>query len=605
VDIEPLAILVRSGPELGFKPELLPIAIIGFFFGGIKGIAAGPEFDFRIFQEQEETSRCNPAHGDLNAGCVRTSEIWRRGVWEDAGPDEIPLWVRACISRSSFSRVKSRLSVESATPAICKNSASMPNCFARHRRRGVIMKATLDTHQKALQINLDPTCYGTFAEIGAGQEVARSFFRVGGASGTIAKSISASDVTFSDAIYGPSRAHISRQRLQTMLDYEYGLLQERLHPKRGSKTRFFVFADTVKVRPPGELDESHGWLGIRFQPEPLAEPSEIILHVRMLDREHLLQQEAIGILGVNLLYSAQYSFAEPETIIASLRDNLTSERLEVDMIKFSGPAFSGIDNRLMSLRLVQHGLANATLFTANGEVVQPGEFLFQNPILVERGSFRPVTKATLDMLDSAKTQFLHETHIQPEELVVLMEITIKNLATESGIDPGDFLDRADLLAALGHNVLISNFGEYYRLASYLFRYTKRNIGIVLGVPSLEELFEEKYYAHLEGGILESFGRLFKNDLKLFVYPLLIPSTGSIITARNFRVAPHLRHLYSFLMENKFIQGLQQYEEKWLPIFSRDVLAKIQKNDSLWQEMVPPEVARLIKDRQLFGYAKEK
>jgi hypothetical protein len=459
----------------------------------------------------------------------------------------------------------------------------------------------LDTHQKALQVNLDPTKYGTFAEIGAGQEVARWFFRVGGAAGTIAKSISAYDMIISDAIYGPSDRYVSRNRLQMMLEYEYKLQYERLSPKRGDTTKFFVFADTVTARSYRNRDECHGWMGIRFQTEPRGEPSQIIIHVRMLDRENLQQQEALGIMGVNLVHSALYHNAEPTELLNSLLDNLTRERVEVDMVKFSGPAFSHVDNRLMSLQLVEQGLADSAMFTAKGEVVQAAEVLYKKAILVERGSFRPVTKVTLDMLNSAQAQFVQEPAVQGQEVVVLMEMTMKNLASDTGIDKRDFLDRVDLLGSLGKTVLISNYLEYYRLAQYLFRYTKQMIGIVMGIPSLREIFDEKYYTDLEGGILESFGRLFKNALKLYVYPLRDSATGAIITANNLRVAPHLRHLYAYLLENHHIESIRDFNEACLPIFSWDVLARIKKADPSWEAMVPPQVAAFIKERRLFNY----
>jgi hypothetical protein len=462
-------------------------------------------------------------------------------------------------------------------------------------------REVLDTHQKALHINLDAGKYGTFAEIGAGQEVARWFFRVGGAAGTIAKSISAYDMTISDAIYGPAERYVTRQRLQAMFDHEYDLLIERLKESRGATTRFFVYADTVKARGYKQVDESHGWMGVRFQAQPLGEPSQILVHVRLLDKENVQQQEALGIIGVNVIFGALYYHHDPRALIESLLDSLTHDRVEVDMIKFSGPAFEKVDNRLMTLELVRQGLSDAAMFTADGEVVHAAEMLYKKPILVERGSFRPVTKVTLDMLECAQAQFVQEPNVQGEKIVVLMEMTLKNLTTEGGIDYKDFLDRVDLLGSLGKNVLISNYGEFYRLAGYLFRYTKKMIGIVMGVPTLREIFDEKYYSELEGGILESFGRLFKNALKLYVYPCRDQATGSLITAGNLRVAPNLRHLYAYMLENLYIQSIRDFNETCLPIFSRDVLANIRNKDAAWEQMVPPQVAALIKDRQLFGY----
>ena len=461
---------------------------------------------------------------------------------------------------------------------------------------------TVDTHQKALQVNLDPSKYGTFVEIGAGQEVARWFFRVGGAAGTIAKTMSAYDMTVSDAIYGPCERYVSRQRLTAMLEREYGLLIERLGQKRGANTRFFVFADTVAAKSYSRKDvEAHGWLGVRFQTEPLGEPSEIIIHARLLDPENVQEQEALGIIGVNLVHAALYLHGEPPALLDALLDNLTTERVEVDMVKLTGPAFKGVDNRVIALQLVQRGLTKAAMFLANGEVVQPADVLYKKSILVERGSFRPVTNTTLDMLQCATNLFVQEPKVQGEEVTVLMEMTLKNLIEGDRIDPKDFLDRVDILGALGKNVLISNYGEYHRLAAYLFRHTKKMIGIVMGVPTLREIFEEKYYADLEGGILESFGRLFKNDLKLYVYPLRDAKSGALISAGNLRVAPHLRHLYAYLLENRLIESLRDFDERCLPIFSRDVLARIRAADPAWEAMVPPAVAQMVKERKLFNH----
>ena len=461
---------------------------------------------------------------------------------------------------------------------------------------------TPDTHYKALQVNLDPARYGTIAEIGAGQEVARWFFRVGGAAGTIAKAMSAYDMTFSDAIYGQSDRYVSRQRLRTMLDHEYRLLLERLDAKRGEKTQFFVFADTVATRSYSRKEDGHGWLGIRFQSEPQGPASEITIHVRLTDSETEQQQEALGIIGVNLVYGAMFLHADPRKLIASLLDNVTSARAEIDMIEFSGPAFEDVDNRLMSLELVRSGLTHAAMFGADGKVVMPSDALYKKCVLVERGSFRPATRVTVDMLRCAQAQFVQEPGVQGEDVVTLFEMTLRNLrdGTEE-IDAQDFLDRADILATLGRTVMISNYGEYHRLAAYLFRQTKKLIGLVMGVPTLRELFDERYYSDLDGGILESFGRLFKNDLKIYAYPLLDAKTNSLITAGNLRVAPHLRHLCAYLVENRLIESMRDFDDRCLRIYSRDVLSRIRNGDPLWEEMTPPAVAELIKRRGLLGY----
>src|SRR3954463_9934861 len=452
------------------------------------------------------------------------------------------------------------------------------------------MKAEMDvgTNKKAFQINLDAKKYGTFAEIGAGQEVARRFFHVGGASGTVAKTMSAYDMTFSDAIYGTADRYVSRNRLQTMLDHEYHLLIERLNEKLGGFRTFFVFADTVAARSFKQHNESHGWLGVRFQTEPKGESSQIIIHVRMLDEANVDQQEALGVIGVNLMYGAFYH-GQPEKLISSLQENLAAGRLEVDMIKFSGPAYEGLDNRLMSLQLVSQGLTSAVMFNADGETVQPAEVFYKKAILVERGSFRPVTYATNDMLDGARRVFLEKCGCAEDQLIVLMEMTLENLLSEGQLNHADFLARVDILGALGRTVLVSRFGEYYRLAAYLSRYTNRMIGLVMGVPSLMEIFDEKYYLNLEGGILEALGRMFKSGLKLYVYPTIDETTGKVLTATKIQVAPNLRSLFHYLIENEFIQEITAYSPEFLRIYPPDALAKLQSGDPAWEQMVPPEV----------------
>src|SRR5271156_5808823 len=459
----------------------------------------------------------------------------------------------------------------------------------------------IDTHAKALQINLDARRYGTFAEIGAGQEVVRWFFRVGGAAGTVAKSMSAYDMTVSDAIYGKADRYVCRPRLQAMLDHEFQLNTDRLTESRGTDTAFFAFADTVSARNFLGTNECHGWMGVKFQLQPQAEPSEIIIHVNMLDKENLQQQEALGIIGVNLTYGAFYLHSEPEKLIASLLDGLSTSRIEVDMIKFIGPYFRNVDNRLMSLQLVEKGLSNAALIGANGDVLQPSEVFHKKPILIERGSFRPVTYVNLDMLDGARRQFLSDAEVKCEDIVEVMEITMRNLLSTGSIDHRDFLARADLINAVGKMVLISNYAEYYKLAAYLQRYTKCRVGLVLGIPNLKELFDVKYYELLEGGILESFGRLFKNDLKLYVYPFLDPSFPELTTVHNMDVPEHVTHLFKHLMQSGYIEQIEKVHREYLGIFSRAILAKIRQHDHSWEQMVPPEVAARIKAGNFFGY----
>lgn len=457
------------------------------------------------------------------------------------------------------------------------------------------------THQKALKINLDPMRYGTFAEIGAGQEVARWFFKVGGAAGTISKSISAYDMTVSDAIYGRSKRYVSRERLQSMLDCEHGLNLERLRASRGDTTAFFAFADTVAARNFQGTNECHGWMGVKYQAHPRDEDSQIIIHVRMLDHENDLQQEALGIVGVNLLFGAFFLHHQPALMVESLLDNLSTERLEIDMIEFSGIEFRHVDNRVMSLKLVELGLSGAAMFGPSGEVLQPSEVLRKKPVLVERGSFRPVTKVNIDMINSARERFAAEPEVDAGQVVELMEITMRNLLSEGKLDLSDFLARADLLAAAGKTVLISDYFEYYRLAGYLARYTKEPIAVTMGAASLRDLFKEEYYAGLEGGILEAFGKLFTKDLRIYVYPLRDQATRKLETVGEVQMDEAVHSLYRHLVARGRIRQLDNYNEDVLHIFSRDVLRRIKDGDVSWEEMVPAEIARVIKERHFFGY----
>ncbi|EAQ80376.1 hypothetical protein DSM3645_11042 [Blastopirellula marina DSM 3645] len=460
---------------------------------------------------------------------------------------------------------------------------------------------SVETRQKALSVNLDARRYGTFAEIGAGQEVVRWFFRAGAASGTIAKSMSAYDMQVSDAIYGRAGRYVCRERLQAMLDQEHQLNLDRLTEIRGETSTFFAFADTVAARGYKGGSECHGWMGIKFQAHPRDEDSQVIIHVRMLDNETALQQEALGIVGVNLVYGAFAFNHEPELLVDSLLDGLTTSRIEIDMIEFSGIAFRRVDNRLMSLKLVELGLSGAAMFAANGEVLQPSEFLYRKPILVERGSFRPVCNVNLDMLQCAHEKFSELPAVKGKEVAQIMEITMRNLKAQGEIDRRDFLARVDIMASCGMNVLISDYFEYYRLAAYLSQCTKEKIAITMGAGSLRELFDEKYYTELAGGILESFGRLFKNDLKIFCYPLLDNKTGELTTCENLEIKPELQPLYGYLLGRGGINNLDNYDKECLGIFSRDVLRKIGECDLSWERMVPPSVARVIKDRKFFDY----
>jgi hypothetical protein len=407
----------------------------------------------------------------------------------------------------------------------------------------------------------------------------------------------------SDAVYGKADRYVSAVRLQGMLDKEYQLNVDRLADERGDGTSFFAFADTVVARSFRGSNECHGWMGVKFQAHARDEPSPIVMHLRMLDVEAWLQQEALGIVGVNLLYGAFFQHHEPDKLIESLLDRLTTGRIEIDMIQFRGIEFRRVDNRLMAVKLVQVGLSGVAMFGPDREVLQPSEVLRKKAILVERGSFRPPTHVNIDMLASAHAKFEADPAVAGKPVLELTEITMRNLlAGGEQVDRRDFLARAELLAACGMTVVITDYFDYYRLATYLSERTSERIGIVMGVPSLIDLFDEKNHAQLPGGILESFGRLFKNDLKLYVYPVQPSPQDELKTVDDIKVRPELQPLYDYLAGRGSFVHLDNYRPEFLPIFSRDVLRRIAANDDSWETMVPPDVAELIRRRAFFGYA---
>ena len=463
------------------------------------------------------------------------------------------------------------------------------------------MEQTLSTPQKALLLNLDTQKFGTFAEIGAGQEVARWFFYVGRASGTIAKTISAYDMAISDDLYGPTDRYVSRARLEAMLTREFDQLLKRMpHKDSATPKAYFVFADTVTTQ--SRTRGGHGWMGVRFQEAPGGATSDVIIHFAMSDPETVRQQEAAGILGVNLIHAALYSYEDPRAVLNSLMDGLNRRRIEVDMIKFSGPLFRGVDNRLMSLHLVERALTDAALFTASGEVVQPSEVLYGRSVLIERGSFRPVTNVTIEMLSRAERQQEQNHSGSADEPVVLMEMTLRNLMSNRIIDHRDFLDRADLLGALGKTVMISNFERFDRVTKFLRKATQASIAMVMGVPTLNEVFEERYYADLPGGILEGFGGLFQGSVRLLVYPTRDTTTAEILTVDTVNVGANQRKLFEWLCENGSVEPIRDYDLAQLHITPAEVLRLLQAGDPRWRGMVPAAVADLIEQRRLFGAA---
>ncbi len=442
------------------------------------------------------------------------------------------------------------------------------------------------TAEKALAINLDPSKYGTFAEIGAGQEVANWFFRTSATAGTVAKAMSAYDMTFSDSIYGECGRYVSRARLLQMIKHEYGILIERLSLTKGEDSTFFAFANTVRAMPFKGGGECHGWLGIRLQLAPLSEPHDILIHVRMLDEENLDQMEALGIVGVNLIYAAFFYRDNLGMLTRSLMDDLSRKRIEIDMLKFDGPGFGHIDNRLCALELVDCELTDAAIFKPDGEVVQPNEVLYKKPILLIRGAFNPVTNVHLDMLEATRKDFSNGLPAKNEYLEI-METTMDNLLETGHVDKEEFLRRADTMQALGKTVLISRFAEFYSLTSYLARYTTQPAAIVLGVHLLQQIFEDKWYEDLPGGTLEALGKLFKKNVKLYIYPG--EQEGTVTTVADAPIPEHLHGIFNHFIEHQHIIGVDCSCPELLPYSPSDIRELQHDNEPKWKELVPKEV----------------
>jgi len=456
---------------------------------------------------------------------------------------------------------------------------------------------------KALRINLNENIYGTFAEIGAGQETVRNFFRAGGASGTIAKAMSAYDKDFSDAIYGveDDKRYVTEARLKKMLSYEIDLIEDRISREKHPNKLFFSYANTVATIDFAKKYKGHGWIGIRYQVDPNEAYNEISLHIRFHENDARLQQNTLGILGVNLIYGAYYKYDNPKKLLRYLYDHIDKDQIEIDTINFSGPRFEKVDNRLMSLQLVKNGMTDAVMFAPDGNNILPARILYKKNILALRGSFRPVTNVNMDMYKRSLELFIQENKVEEENTEVIFEITLSNLRAEGEIDENDFMDRAELLCSLGQTVMISNFQEYYKVVEYFSRYTKERMGLAMGVNNLIDIFDEKYYRHLSGGILEAFGKLFFKDLKVYLYPLKDQETGEIITSENLKVHPRMKELYKFFKYNGKVVDIEGYNPDVLDVFSREILQMICEGKTGWENMLPERTASMIKDQKLFGY----
>lgn len=469
----------------------------------------------------------------------------------------------------------------------------------------MIDERRLTTEEKALKVNLTSDIYGCFAEIGAGQEVAANFFKAGGSSGTIAYTQSAYDMKVSDSMYGEASRYVCEERLLTMLETEFETLKYRL-PNKYKESRFFAFCNTVESLNYHKTNQGQGWVGIRFQLNLESKPNDIILHIKMHDNSHKAQQEALGILGVNLIHACYFHFDDLDEFLTSLVHRLPRDRMEIDMLRVSGPDFETTDNRIIALNLVKRGITDATMFDLCGNVLQPATALYKKNILLMRGRFRPVTKVHIDMIEKGKVEFLKEKGVDPQDLSVIFELTLKDLTADGKISDKDFVDRAELLGTLGYTVMISNYLKHYKMVDYLATIAKgKRMGVIAGVYNLHTIFDERYYDNLPGGLLEAFGRGFGHNVKFFVYPAINVDTGDLYNLHNIKIPSHLTGLLHFLKDNDKMAALEEFDPQLLHIMSDDVLSKIKAGVSSWEEDVPVEVVKAIKFYELFGYhAKE-
>ena len=460
----------------------------------------------------------------------------------------------------------------------------------------------LSTKEKALQINLDQQFYGSFAEIGAGQETAAHFFKAGGASGTVAKTMSAYDMTFSDAIYGEATRYVCEQRLTRMLEKEYGLLEKRLH-LREQNTCFFAFANTVETTNFHKTNQAHGWLGVKFQRNAMSEPVECVIHIVMHDTESSWQQRAIGIIGVNLLYACFYHQKNPDTLIRSLLDGIIPGSIEIDLFRLSGKDITDTDNLLYSLKLVKNGLTTTAMFGPDGTVLQPSEALYKKNALVVAGRFRPFTRVHEDMLQKATEDFTQELNGQTESMLIIAELSLNTLIDKNGnIDDEDFLDRAQILMALGHTVMLTNFLDYWYMVPYMSNATRNQlVGFVLSVRNIERSFKPEEFKTLRGGLLEGFSMLFGTNVKAYAYPAIRRKTGELITLNNLSIDKSYEGLLQYLKENEKVEDIRNANTELLHINADELLEQIHKGESGWENQVPDKVAALIKSNCLFDY----
>lgn len=467
------------------------------------------------------------------------------------------------------------------------------------------MTTKLSTKEKSVHINIDSKYYGAIAEIGGGQETARHLFQAGGASNTVAKSISAYDKLFSDHFYNqgtPSR-YVAEDRLRKMVDYEYDELIEILDKKNSKK--FFAFANTVETLNFTKTNQGNGWLGIAVEGTDRYRPNKFFIHVKLHENDTLLQQYTLGALGINLIYGGLFMWDDPNKILLSLLDNLDTDRVEVDYVYVEGPDMALVDNRLLNLMLVNNDMTPAIMFDQSGKVQQPSDMLYKKNVLLMRGYFRPINNLLMEFIEDSLAIFKRDEDYKPDNTIAFCEISLKYLMQNEKVDEKDFLHRVDLLNMMGQSVMITKFYRYFQIVKYLGQFKLIKLRIVVGLPTFDKILDSSNYTDLGGGLLEAMGALFQKNVKAYLYPYYDSNTGEVIYPEDSHFSQENKLLWQYLNETKKIIVLKSIQSKNLEIRSEHITQLIEDGDDSFINYVPEKVFSHIKSNQLFGYKRNK
>jgi hypothetical protein len=461
------------------------------------------------------------------------------------------------------------------------------------------------TKEKSVHINIDSKYYGAIAEIGGGQETVRHLFQAGGASNTVAKSISAYDKLFSDHFYNqgtPSR-HVAEERLRKMVDYEYGELIEILDKKNTKK--FFAFANTVETLNFAKTNQGNGWLGIAVEGTDRYHPNKIFIHVKLHEKDTLLQQYTLGTLGINLIYGGLFDWEDPRNILLSLLDNLDTDRVEVDYVYVEGPDMEWVDNRLLNLMLVSNNMTPAMMFDQSGRVQQPSDMLYNKNVLLLRGNFRPINNLGMEFIHDSLGIFMRDEDYRPDNTIAFCEISLNSLMQDEQVNEKDFLHRVDLLNMMGQSVMISRFTRFFKLVKYFGQFKLIKLRMVIGLPTFDKILDSSNYTDLRGGLLEAIGALFQDNVKIYLYPYIDPHSGEVIYPDDLHFSEQNKLLWQYLNLTKKILVLKSIPTENLKIRSQSISKLIENADERLIDFVPEQVYNHIKNNKLFGYGRSK